>query len=56
MVYLFSTILLGDSQAGTAQNDFRPFLAAHPGIKPVMEYSYAGRRPSIIMFKIERKE
>ena len=54
IVFVFSTTLLADRASGLAINDFRPFLAAHPGIRPVMTYNYGDRPPSKIMFEISR--
>ncbi len=52
IVCAFSPILLGNSQTGAVNNDWRPFLAAHPGLRPAWTYSYAGRQPSIVVFEI----
>ncbi|MCX6899209.1 MAG: hypothetical protein NT105_10950 [Verrucomicrobia bacterium] len=56
IVYAFSTVLLGDSQTGTITNDWRPFLAAHTGLRPAWTYSYAGRPPSILVFEVSRSQ
>jgi hypothetical protein len=53
IVCAFSPILLGNSQTGAIRNDWRPFLAAHPGLRPSWTYSYAGRQPSILVFEID---
>jgi len=54
IVYAFSPSLLGDPQRGQFFNDPRPFLAAHPELKPSWTYSYAGRPPLILAFEVRR--
>ncbi|MBN1670969.1 MAG: hypothetical protein JXR37_08050 [Kiritimatiellae bacterium] len=52
IVYMFSSQLLGDPRTGRYSNDWRPFLAAHPGIKPVFTYRYKKDRPAILVFTV----
>jgi len=54
IVYAFSSTLLGDPQRGRFINDPRPFLAAHPELKPSWTYCYAGRPPLIWAFEVRR--
>jgi len=52
IVFAFSTQILGDQQRGGYLNDWRPFVAAHPGMKPQFAYSYSGRPPLFYVFEV----
>jgi len=55
LVYAFSTQLLASRNGpGAYFNDWRPFMAAHPELRPVFTYSYAQRPPLIVMFRVQR--
>lgn len=51
LVFVFSTVLLGDPQAQIFKNDCRPFLAAHENIQPVFAHEYDGR-PLFLVYEI----
>ncbi|MDD4869473.1 MAG: hypothetical protein PHR77_02840 [Kiritimatiellae bacterium] len=54
IIYVFSPCLLGDRTSGKFWNDWRLFQSAHPNIKPMFQYRYADRQPSMIAFEISR--
>jgi len=54
IVFSFSTKLLGNRDGNSFFNDWRPFIAAHPNIRPVFEYSYDGRSPYFVVFVVSK--
>ncbi len=55
IIFVFSTQFYPYPQPHTPSNDWRPFLAAHPGIKPKFIYAYANRPASILLFEVTKE-
>jgi len=53
VIFVFSPQLLGNPQTNTYFNDWRPFIAAYPQLKPSFSYSYDNRL-LILVFEISR--
>ncbi len=55
IIYAFSAYPFFGPDGRTQVNDPRPFLAAHPGLEPVMVYSYDQRPPNFAIFEVKAK-
>jgi len=56
IVYVFATQLLTNPLTKVQDNNWQPFLNAHPGIKPQFYYSYADRPPLMYAFEVSQRE
>lgn len=54
IVYVFSTQLISHPFCRFENNDWKAFLASHPGIQPLWSYSYSERPPSMLLFMVSR--